>query len=73
MAICLVTDLNNGEECGRSLFDCCRDYMEATMERTTQVLNYLQPLLKKANPELYDYLEGWATLVFFFHYFCSFM
>ncbi|PVD20727.1 hypothetical protein C0Q70_18888 [Pomacea canaliculata] len=49
MAFALVEKLSLGH---------LRDYMEATMERTTQVLNYLQPLLKKANPELYDYLEG---------------
>ncbi|XP_046553511.1 TBC1 domain family member 20-like [Haliotis rubra] len=34
-----------------------RDFMDANMDRTKHMLNYLYPIIHKANPELYAYLE----------------
>jgi len=34
-----------------------RDFMDANMERTKHILNYLYPLIDRANPELRDFME----------------
>ncbi|XP_076469786.1 TBC1 domain family member 20-like isoform X2 [Babylonia areolata] len=35
-----------------------RDFLEPTMERTQQLLDYVPPLIRRANPELLQYMEG---------------
>ncbi|KAL8570500.1 hypothetical protein ACOMHN_034535 [Nucella lapillus] len=35
-----------------------RDFLEPTMERTQQLLDYIPPLIRRANPELLQYMEG---------------
>ncbi|XP_003727013.1 TBC1 domain family member 20 [Strongylocentrotus purpuratus] len=34
-----------------------RDFMDRTMDRTKHMLNYLLPIIRKANPKLHDFME----------------
>lgn len=37
--------------------------MDANMDRTKHILNYLYPLIERANPELKDYLERYGHMI----------
>ena len=38
------------------LLVCFRDFMDSNMDRTKHMLNYLYPIVRRANPELHDYM-----------------
>ena len=42
-----------------------KEFMAPTMERTTELLNYLYPLLERREPELHDFLESSEVGVIF--------
>lgn len=60
--ICVTFLLAVGEDIAFALVDKLstthlRAYMDATMERTKVVMNYLNPIVAKANPELEKFLQ----------------
>ncbi|XP_022107528.1 TBC1 domain family member 20-like isoform X1 [Acanthaster planci] len=60
--ICVTFLLVVGKEAAFALMDKLsthhlRDFMDSTMDRTRHMLNYLLPIIKKANVELHDFME----------------
>ncbi|XP_071785081.1 TBC1 domain family member 20-like isoform X2 [Asterias amurensis] len=61
--ICVTFLLVVGKEASFALVDKLsthhlRDFMDANMDRTRHMLNYLLPIIKKANPELHDFMQA---------------
>jgi hypothetical protein len=55
-----------GEQLGFSIMerlstDHLRECMEPTMEKTSYRLTYIYPLLSKVDPQLYEFMERYAT------------
>ncbi|CAC5371744.1 TBC1D20 [Mytilus coruscus] len=60
--ICVTILLVVGEDVGFALMDILslnhlRDFMDSNMDRTKHMLNYLYPIVGRANPELRDFME----------------
>lgn len=59
--ICVTFLLVVGEDLAFALVDKLslnhlRDFMDSNMDRTKHMLNYLYPIVRRANPELHDYM-----------------
>ena len=42
-----------------------KHFMEPTMEKTAELLDYIFPLLDHLHPELCDYIEKYVSIFFF--------
>ncbi|XP_071957870.1 TBC1 domain family member 20-like [Antedon mediterranea] len=60
--ICVTFLLAVGKDMALSIMDVLsihhfRDFMDSTMDRTKHMLNYLFPIIRKANPVLHDFMQ----------------